>query len=955
MGWTLRQWSEAFFRHFFEYNDGDTPVTRLVITDATWSAVTGDASTLPAQIQQAFLNQFPRTRRELNRHLSSQILWRKLPLHDFFPYLILTCLVAAASEETTEAGQFRQRLADMLKTWDFTPLQLTGLGKVWDAFRTHLDEGRHRGQSWRQLILPHPGIETCIGYSKRLAFPSRKDQKELAPLLHILDRGQWLDDEPLIYPVLNIIERHLWKFSAAFREEFRDFKELASSGLGTMTHPFWEVVLSVLRTTPQGNRLASRQTFDVLLLMEFDEFHEPVLALLSKAPSPWSSIVSEPLECAIGGYDRLLVIDEDASGPVRCLLNGELSRSNVRSSLLEVVRDGMLIFQKVDGYPVAQTRPPEPGSAIVLIRRDRKNAFVNALGSLTANRPLKPYAHSDWYWLDDLDSQQIPRLSGIRCLESFARSASIGVYEGIRCQGGNYLGRVKALPEFRLAESALRLNKFSSGSAAAKTPVLYATQTGWRLPEIQAGLDGEFEVVAENRKGIRISARRIWFQRDVLTWDYGSPSDPTAWELEAGRLTPQQDTASLVIDDRPLWDIGGTWEPEQCLQTTTPILAGRFDPGWRRTGLGDLVEALAAIGGTRTLGLAEVEFLDLLRRFLSIGEKEYRLIWDVARAWTEAGLLQRVSDRRWRSVRYLPQIPRLCVSRTVEGAWRGVVVGLIPTAPGDWLDNTAKSWGMEAQWVASISPWLPPGLVLTAATAKALHDFARKQGLEMVIARSLVDCLAPLDQALWSDEPPGNYSAYASWNWEQGRFQKFTDAHPALEGPGVFWHRRERGDRRDYFVARSKNGQIQWSYSRVWSLLAGAHLLDQETYVYSPGEGLVRQALGGIHLPIVVGRLTFALSGCASGPVKNVDGSIAYYYPLFDDAQLEWVGTQLLGWVRRNHEQARVPEWLRALAMAQLPVEPSFLLPVEGNSGSVISPIYLFPLYKKIFYLFEKK
>ncbi len=100
---------------------------------------------------------------------------------------------------------------------------------------------------------------------------------------------------------------------------------------------------------------------------------------------------------------------------------------------------------------------------------------------------------------------------------------------------------------------------------------------------------------------------------------------------------------------------------------------------------------------------------------------------------------------------------------------------------------------------------------------------------------------------------------------------------------------------------------------------------------------------------------TFALSGCASGPAKNADGGIVYCYPLFDDAQLEWVGTQLLGWVRPNQKQAQVPEWLRALTMAQLPVEPSFLLPVEGNSGSVIAPVYLFPLYQKIFYLFGKK
>ena len=110
--WTLHQWSVAFFSHFFEYNDEDTPVTRLVITDATWPAVTGDISASPEEMQQTFLHQFPRKRRDLNRYLSSQVLWRNLPLHDFFPYLILTCLVAASSEEDAEAGEAAAKLAE---------------------------------------------------------------------------------------------------------------------------------------------------------------------------------------------------------------------------------------------------------------------------------------------------------------------------------------------------------------------------------------------------------------------------------------------------------------------------------------------------------------------------------------------------------------------------------------------------------------------------------------------------------------------------------------------------------------------------------------------------------------------------------------------------------------------------------------------------------------------------
>lgn len=954
LNWTLHQWNQAFFHHFFEYGDEDTPVTRLVITDATWSAVTGDTSTPPAQIQHAFLGQFTRTRRELNRHLSSQVIWFQLPIHDFFPYLILTCLVAAASEDDAEAGQFPARLYELLGMSGDSPLPFDGLGDVWEKLANQLTAGRNQGHPWRELVLPNPGIEVRIGYSKRLAFPSRGDQQRLAECFRSLNRNSWLD-EPPIYDVLNSVERRIWSFSTAFREEFQDFKKLVELGQETTAHPFWAAVRGVLRASPQERRSGvSRQTLDLLLLMEFDEFDEPVLFLLSKTPPPWSSIISQPLDVPIAGYDRLLVANEDSGEPAYRLLNGGLSRLDIRSSLLEVIQDGLLIFQKVEGYWVTRTRPPEPGPAIALVRQDVKSAFVSALNPSVAKRPLKPYLNTRWYWLDNLEDQQIPQLPGVRCLVQIARSASISICDGISCKGGIYLGRFNALPEFRLEGSQrLRLNRLSLTLADVKAPILYEQPTGWRVlgsPELQVGIEGEFEVVAENRAGIRISARRIRFQRDVLTWDYGSPSDPTAWELEAGR----QATASLGTDDRLLWDIGATWDPERCLETTAPLPGSEPAHDWRHTGVGDLIEALAAIGTTRTLGLAEGEFLDLLRRFLRIGEKDYRLLWDVARAWTEAGLLQRVSDRRWRTVRYLPQDPRVCVSRTADGAWRGVVSGLMPAFPSSRLANIARISGIEARWVASVSPWLPPGLVLTATTAEALHSLAKNQelDLEIVIARSLVDVLAPLDQALRDDDPPSGYFLYAMWDWEQGRFQKFTDVNPKVDFPDVFWYRRERGDQRDYFMACAEDGRRLWSYSRVWSLLAGARLLGRETYVYEPSEGLVRRAVGGIHLPIVVGRLAFALSGSASGPNKDINSNITYRYPLFDNAQIKWVGTQLLGWVRDNQVQLKTSEWLQALALARLPVEPCFPMPII-DSTPINVPVTLFALYRQ-FTIFRK-
>ena len=848
--WTLRQWSQALFRHFFEYDDEDTPVTRLVITDVTWAAVTGDAITAPGLIQQAFLDQFPRTRRDLDYHLSKNAC--ELPLHDFFPYLILSCMVAAASEETTKSGQFRQRLKEMLKTRDFSQLPLTGFGEVWEEFSRQLETGRNQNNAWRCLKLPTDyGQEKLIGYSKRLAFPSRNDQQQLAECLTTLDRNSWLD-EPPIYAVLIGVERRIGRFSAAFQEEFQDFKKLVLLDRETVAHPFWAAVRGVLRVALQERGSStSRQTLDLLLLMEFDEFDEPVLSFLSKTPPPWTRIFTNFLDEPIaGGYDRLLVADENPGEPACRLLRGDLSRSDVRSTLLEVVQDGLLIFQKVDGYQVARTRPPEPGPAVVLVREDHKHDFIGKLDSLASNRSLKPYLNTRWYWLDNLDGQQIPRLPGIRCLAQVARSASIGVHDGVRCPGGSYLSRFAALPEFRFAGKRLWVDRLPTTASHVKTPVLNQTETGWRFaddPETRIGIEGEFEVVAKNSTGMQISARRIRFQREVLSWDYGSPSDRTAWEIEAG----QRDTASLAMDDRLLWDIGAAWNPEQCLNNTASLPASEPDPGWRYTGVGDLIEALAAIGTTRTLGLAEMEFLDFLRRFLDIGEKDYGLIWDVARGWTEGGLVRGISDRRWRSVRYLPQVPRLCVSRAADGAWRGAVLGLIPAAPGSRLANTAKNCEIEARWVASVSPWLPPGLVLTAATAAALHSFANQHGLEIVAARSLNDLLASLDQALRHDDPPGGYSLYALWNWEQGRFQKLTDAESAAQNPGVFWYRRERGDQRDYFLARARGGRMRWSYSRVWSLLAGARLLGEETYVHHPKQGFLRRAAGGVHLPLL--------------------------------------------------------------------------------------------------------
>jgi|GEM_PF-5381929 len=949
--WKLHEWGEAFFDYFFEFSEDDTPVTRLPITDVTWHEVTKDWNTNPGNIERAFLDTFPKKRKVLERNF-----WKFTDRDDLvpppsFPYLILTCVVAAASEEESEEGDFRERLRDMLGMGDIAPLPLIGLNKVWEEFARWLDNGRANGQSWRRLVLPEDvGRETIIGYSKRLVFPTRKDRQRLAGLL----TQKNLPDDPPLLSVLSIVKSNLLDFGSTFQRTFSDFDRRVREGTETNAHPFWAAVLEALRTSQCGRNIeAARDRLELLLLMEFDEFDDPVLSLLTKASWHGAGIATRRLDFEVEDYGHLLIDERnhDPQEPVSRLLKGTLLLGSVHSPLLQVVEEGLLIFQKVGEYYSARIKPPEPGFTIVLIKQHLISRFREALGPLAAQHVPSRYGDSQWYWLDRLDGQQIlsclkdrESFRNFRCLARTVRPASIGVQGGILCNEGGYLGRFNSLPEFRFeGAQQMRLHPPAGITTALE---LKQCQTGWQVVECltsRSGLEGEFKIVAETVADARASMRRIRFQRDVLSWNYASPSDPGAWEIEAGL----RDVASLSPDDRSLWDIGASWESEQYVEMATPMHTVRLDSTWRRTGLGDLVETLAAIGTTCTSGLAETKLLDWLRRCLRIGDQDRRLVWEIARAWTETGLLQRVSDRRWRAARYFLPVPRLCLSRVRNAGWQGVCTGLLPELVSTRLVAATHAYGVATHWIASVSRWLPPGLVLSADNPEPLTELARSQGLEIVVARPLGDCLASLDQILHTEEPPGNYTLHAVWNWEGGYFQRLQEPSKEPDIPGVYYYRRPSGDRRDYFLVRAESGQRLWSYSRVWSLMAGARFAGHETFAYRSEEGFYRRARGGIYLPIVVGRLAFALTGIAPGPVEQANGDIDYRYPVYNIEIAEVVGVRLLGWLRRNQEKSHVPEWLRALALARSPNEPCLVLPTENGKPPITVPTSLLPLYRQ--------
>lgn len=97
----------------------------------------------------------------------------------------------------------------------------------------------------------------------------------------------------------------------------------------------------------------------------------------------------------------------------------------------------------------------------------------------------------------------------------------------------------------------------------------------------------------------------------------------------------------------------------------------------------------------------------------------------------------------------------------------------------------------------------------------------------------------------------------------------------------------------------------------------------------------------------MVGRLAFALTGIAPGPVEQAHSDIDYRYPIDDIETAAVVGVRLLGWPPRNREKLPVPEWLRTLALARSPREPCLVLPTENARRPTMVPTSLLPLYEQ--------
>lgn len=926
--WNAQTWGQKLFDYFFVSAGGDTsPVPRLAIS-AEDLVRAGRLSGVEAHcVREAFLRAVRCPPDEFRRYLSRSVLvhggWPRESVPPFAVYLFFTCFTAASIDaETFGLGDFRKRLRVVLEHPRDTSYALTDLPDLWRAFERWLANRRQAGTPYRALVLPEPGYRTLIGYSVGLAFPSARDQGRLVSLIR---QANWTSP-PTIPEALDLIGRGLDRFSPAFRDVFDSARRAFGRGTDTSElHALWSAVVEATTLVPTVSIVsAGRARYE--LVLQVDEMLRADLSLLASqgrsASSGWGDFTR--LDEPIGDYAFLVrpAPDADASLTVRQLLRGTLVDllPDLRGSpVARACEQGVLLFRPnvFATWELAQARPEE-GMVRALVATRFCEPFLALFGSIAPS--IRESIYHGWLEtapfeasaLGTVDPATSPALVGVRCLQATSVGSQIALAGGVRVDGG-YLGTQGLLPSARMpGAQSLELFELSTTLGGLR-PALAASvlrrpddSAAFEFPQDTSDLEGRFTLVATGPRDV-VASRELVFHSRVLDHRYKDPGDSEHWMVEAAR--PAVLPASVGVD--------AFLAEEACSDIRRPHDRARPPPGdahlegARPLSIDDdpkldrFVEALAALATNRK-GLGEAEVLDLLDQVVGIGEG--RLMWDVLRAWVEAGYLDVLTRRRWRGRVYFARRPCLVVTRQ-EPCPMLTLHGLAPYRLRVRARSLFASLGATPIDTLSVSRTVgaPPAWVVESHSVASIAAEALELG-PLRYARPASELLAPLsDIAQEALEPLPGYERQGVWDWDMGGFHRVGRDGPS-EAVRIEW--RTRADRPDLFLVTRADGTAWSTHARNWALLVGYAWAKRRAFEAS-GESTLLRGLGP-YLPLPVARAMVLRAGATGGPTdaSGTGGFQVYAYPCSSAGER----ARLLRWLdgRETSDADRRLAWLLA-------------------------------------------
>ncbi len=375
----LADWNRTLVRAvFFDRIDSSPFITRIDATDNFLAQASGIES--PAEARKSFLAAMPHWEYRVRRLFDSSVMYRWSTSSDDLPFyaqLHLTILAASAEESLQHEGNFRVRLAQMLDLQDGDYVSRGCLPALWENARQwSINRSEKRGDT-RRLVLPDPGNETIIGYSKRLAFPGFRDQNRLAELFTQTD----IDSSSALPRLLQVIRSNLFSFSDRFREEFRGFARLIESNQlekasGT---PFWDAIEETSWSRTRRSGKASRA--GCRLEIDPTDPHAPGVWLFCRnLPSGNSDLKKDADESPYNGLVPLSCRDKRLAGrmleSLRSWAKSNQYRSWLGPNLEHSLKEGCIGFvQDNDGRWFDSPVAPREAPFWILLRKEHDWLF----------------------------------------------------------------------------------------------------------------------------------------------------------------------------------------------------------------------------------------------------------------------------------------------------------------------------------------------------------------------------------------------------------------------------------------------------------------------------------------------------------------------------------------------------------------------------------------------------
>lgn len=244
--WGLREWNLALVEAvFLNRSRPRKTLSRIDTTGRLFEVVTGEKDRESAK--RRFIASFGRDpaaiREQFTWSQRIEVLTKRDGIPPTFAALYLSLLAASAEDYTFAEGNFRKRFAALLQLGDGQSFDFEQLPRLWAHLASWTQIRSTKSGGCAILVLPDPQSETRIGHSKRLAFPTFRDERQLRQVL--VDSK--LDGASTFASVDSAIYRNISAFSASFREEVEEFHSLVSKARDqeAFDSPFWGAIRDI--------------------------------------------------------------------------------------------------------------------------------------------------------------------------------------------------------------------------------------------------------------------------------------------------------------------------------------------------------------------------------------------------------------------------------------------------------------------------------------------------------------------------------------------------------------------------------------------------------------------------------------------------------------------------------------------------------------------------------------